>query len=795
MQHRPVLHTTLLKLASVLFLLMLSQVGLLYGQTTTWNGSASSDWFNPSNWSDGVPGPATTAQINSIPAANSQPLLSSSTTIGGLSMGSNNQSLTLGPDITLTIAGNLTTGNSAMLSGTDVTLHVGGNMTLGNDVNIATSANPGSLSVGGNLSVANGKTFNADFESITIDGTLTLNGQINLFSADLETETITINNNGVLNIQNGSVTVNNTSSNSGNILVGDGVFTILGNFTHTASGYLEVQTGTVNVGHPGPPAVSGNFVQDGGSEFILNQGSFNVFGNSTFSGGGDFFANEGSILFEGNVAFNGGSDFDAGTSTVTLSGDVTLSTNSNQSATFFNLIVDDGTNVTANINVTVQNNMTVDPTGNYNHVNQTTLNVFGQVIGEPEINVNRPYVVALEVVSSTRLRIFFNTEFDGNPISLIPGTGTNAAERLTNYEVVENGAEPATAILVSPNIVEIEFNSATFTIQDNTQYTLWIKNLRIQENNTTSGQISANHFKFFGGTSFTVPQPLSLDYYPGGLDNTNLQLWFDVADAATRFSNPSGTALATNGQRIARLNDKSPAGRHSIQSTTNLRPELDLTGAFGGQPSLIFNNAEFLPFDGSFLAGTEYTLGFFVDRASTSSRNIYLGGTGTGQNSNLHLFWSTTNQLEFHQWDNNFGFPVPAFTGSLEGEIHTFDLNTSLSNNARSMWRNGALLGSGGSNATLVSYNGAALGAYQNNEFFSGRIGEVYMFNRRLNNTERIILENYTAAKWGTLLATASRYFTAPPGYGHQLVGIGRTSSTDLVGQTAFTSGGLGLQA
>ena len=231
----------------------------------------------------------------------------------------------------------------------------------------------------------------------------------------------------------------------------------------------------------------------------------------------------------------GGSDFDAGSSTVTLSGDVNLSSNSNQDVTFHNLVIDDATTVTADIDVTVANNMTVDPTGDYNHVNETTLNVIGTVTGEPEIDVNRPYVVSIEVVTANRLRIFFNTEFDGNPISLIPGTGTNAAERAANYQVLGSGETPATASLINANTVEIEFNPAVFTIQNNTQYTLWIQNLRIQENNTTSGQISTNHYKFFGGASFTVPQPLVLDYYPGGLDNTNLQIWFDAADPETRF--------------------------------------------------------------------------------------------------------------------------------------------------------------------------------------------------------------------------------------------------------------------
>ena len=768
----------------------------LMAQSTTWNGNADTNWFNPANWSNGVPGPSTAVNINFINNNRDEPVLNASTTIGSLSMSSNNQTLTIGAGVTLTVNGNLNTGNSANIVGTDFSLDVGGNMDLGNDLNVTDGGSPGTLTVDGNLSVANNKTFDARFATVTIGGTLSLNGQINLHTADLTAATININNNGTLNVQSGSATLTNASVNDGDILVDDGTFTILGNFTHTSSALLEIQTGTVNVGSPGPPVVGGNFIQTGGSEFFLNQGSFNVYGSSTFTGGGDFSAGDGQILFQGDVALNGGSDFDAGSSTVTLSGDVNLSSNSNQDVTFHNLVIDDATTVTADIDVTVANNMTVDPTGDYNHVNETTLNVIGTVTGEPEIDVNRPYVVSIEVVTANRLRIFFNTEFEGNPISLIPGTGTNAAERAANYQVLGSGETPATASLINANTVEIEFNPAVFTIQDNTQYTLWIQNLRIQENNTTNGQISTNHYKFFGGASFTVPQPLVLDYYPGGLDNTNLQIWFDAADPQTRFSNPSGTAQATNGQTIARLNDKSPAGRHAIQPTSALRPELSLTGAFGARPSLIFNNAEFLPFDGTWLAGTEYTLGFFVDRSTDSGgRNIYFGGTGGGENTNLHLFWANSTTLEFHHWNNNFDVTVPAYTPDLAGEIHTFNLNTSLGSNARSAWRNGALLGTGGTNATLISMEGASLGAYQNAEFFRGRFGETYMYDRLLNTTERLILENYAAAKWGTTLAPASDYYNGSNPFTHQLAGIGRTTSTDHVLSTAFTSGGLGLQS
>lgn len=239
-----------------LSVLVLSAVLPAAAQTTQWNGSQSSDWFDPANWSNGVPDAGTEARIAWF--GGSSPVLTSGTTIRRLNMGSNNQTLTIVQGAELNIL---------------------------QDVAIGTS--------------------------------------------------------GTLNVGNGSVVVNGASTVGGGITVDDGDISFLANLTMNGSAVFTVQTGTVNIGDPGPPVVSANFTQSGGSTFNLNQGTLNIYGVSEFTGGGTFNAGSGEINLSGDIKFNGGSDFNSDESTVNISGEVTISTNSGQSANFYNLNISD----------------------------------------------------------------------------------------------------------------------------------------------------------------------------------------------------------------------------------------------------------------------------------------------------------------------------------------------------------------------------------------------------------------------------------------------------------------------
>jgi hypothetical protein len=575
-------------------------------------------------------------------------------------------------------------------------------------------------------------------------------------------------------------------------------------------------TATLEVTCKGTIIIEGNGTFQQNGNMNLGDGSLQVDGDATFQNSGTLNAGEADITFSGNVTLaNSGGTINAGESTITFEGDTfdnsgTFNaeestfifagdgnqeiTGSNTDIEFFNLVVDDGAQVTANQNVTVLNNMEVEDGAEYNHDNETTLNVVGDVIGDPQIDSDKPYVVSIQIIADDRIRLFFN-------IPVLSGTTGNGASNDANY-ALENppSGYSLSAVQISDTVVEITFTNFQIVLPN--EYFIIVNNLRSADNNTISGQISTDHRKRFGGSSASIPQPLQLRYYPGGLASTDLSLWFDADDVQYLFSDTQFTTAISNLSTVAHWTDKSPAGNDAIQSVSSLRPLFESGSAFGGRPAVRFNDSEFMPFNGGFVAGSDFTITAVVQRTAGTNFNVYLGGVDTGQNRNLHLFWNTSTTLNFHKYSNDLSATVPAFSASDTGELHLFRFESALANNNRVMRRNGEQLNSGGNNATMTSWNGAALGRYIDtgsatiNERFTGYIGEIIAYSKAMNTAERIILENYAATKWDRPLDAAERRFSTTPGaHRRQLAGIGRHATTLRVDETVYTSGGMGMRS
>lgn len=464
----------------------------------------------------------------------------------------------------MVLTGNLTLNNNGTLTcnSIDITGVVnisGGILNCGSFDLVSTGnftmSNSGTLNVQqiqmditGSATLSSPSTFTAANGSIKIGTSFTsnsTNAQVNLDNVDFEVGTnMTIGAHfimtnggsvyipGSLSVTNsynfslGTATLNvlSASTISGNLNVQAGTANFLQNITLSNSGQMNVTTGTVNIGAPGPPVVGANFTLNGSAVFNLNEGTLNIYGTSTFTASGVFNANSGNINFNGNITFAGDTNFDAGTSTVTMTGDVFIQTqnnNNNGNVVFYNLVIEDNAQVTANANIFVNNNMIVDEDGFYENINQTTLNVVGIVIGEPQIDATRPYLIAIEILSPTSISLRFN-------IALLAGTGANGASNTGNYDVENQNETVVSAVQTDTNIVVLTFSN--FTIQESTDYFLIVNNLRSANNNTQTGQINANHRKRFG-----IPVPPT--FYSRQNGNWNV---------ASSWSNDSHTGVASN---------------------------------------------------------------------------------------------------------------------------------------------------------------------------------------------------------------------------------------------------------
>lgn len=608
---------------------------MLYPDTSiacNWNGSQNSNWGTSQNWSNcggGIPGPNANVTVYpwNLSGIGAFPVLTSSITLNSIAIqGSgvnspaifnigNNGSLTVN---TVSVSGNggllnlqngstlivnstLTTGWQGAFAATGATMTVNSNVTL-HSFNISNST----INITGNLTTdtAGGGTISNSELNVSQNlhfghhATITNGGEINVGGQFTITNTRNINLGTATLSINGSPTLGANGLN-GNLNVQDGTVNFLGNTTIGQSGNVTVNTGVINVGSLSPP-VNANFTLNGNSTFDLGQGTLNIYGQSAFTASGAFNAGSGTIKLTGHITFAGNSTFDAGTSTTIIDGDVVISTqnNNNQNnVVFYNLEVAEGGNTTSTANILVVNNMTVDPEAVYENVNNTTLNVIGNVSGVPpnDQEVSRPYIIDLIILNDNSIKAVFNMTLD--PVT---------AQNTSNYKIRLGIAANATlyddigSAVVSGS--EVTLTLATKTIIENNEYYLHAVNVKGPDANGQS--VNSPHVKRFINSG---PPPCDNTFYSNAIGN-----WSDVTswtcnshggNPQSRWPNQSGDNVVIGNNHIITITNTvtlSDLGSIIVNSTGTL------TVGSGG---ILHTGSIVLQGAGSFILDSGGTLG------------------------------------------------------------------------------------------------------------------------------------------------------------------------------------------
>lgn len=352
-----------LRVSTIISLFLVLTASLSYGASISWTGTSSSSWSDPANWSGGVvPGPGDDVTIPWLPGSASQPVIDVDASIASLSMASNPNTLTVASGINVTISGNATVGNSATFDANGGNVTVGGQLSInGNLTMSAGSVTTNSISING------GSSIDVNDGHLTIDSPSTINGDINLGSGTIDFLGDLIFK-GTFNVIDGTVNVGTSSagatfdlSGSAQFNLNDGTLNVYGPSTLTGSGALDVTGGSINFYDNSTFSGSGK----------LNAGSGDIYfaQDVTLSGSGTINAESSTIIMDGNTwDMSGGSNFNPGTSTVVFSGGTQLITGSGgvKDITFYNLTVNNGAQVTSDIDVIVTNSMNVVPPATFN---------------------------------------------------------------------------------------------------------------------------------------------------------------------------------------------------------------------------------------------------------------------------------------------------------------------------------------------------------------------------------------------------------------------------------------------
>ncbi len=211
-----------------------------------------------------------------------------------------------------------------------------------------------------------------------------------------------------------------------------------------------------------------------------------------------------------------------------------------------------------------------------------------------------------------------------------------------------------------------------------------------------------------------------------GIDGSSLSIWYD--------------------------NNKQTVFKNNASQSTSTKQPLFVENAFSnGIPGVRFDGSnDTMPFDGSVLVGTSYSI-FIVEqkRASLNQQYMLAGSSSTIDTMLYFGYYSSDNLISFV----HYGYGVNSYysNSSLaynnpKPRIHTGILNAY---NSRSIWLNGvsqSLIGTIPTNP-LVAWTGANIGLRFTS--YNGDIGEIIMFNRVLTTEERQAVESYLGKKFG----------------------------------------------
>jgi hypothetical protein len=268
---------------------------------------------------------------------------------------------------------------------------------------------------------------------------------------------------------------------------------------------------------------------------------------------------------------------------------------------------------------------------------------------------------------------------------------------------------------------------------------------------------------------------------PGGVGTTqaasNLMGWFDGYDLNADGNTANNPA---NGTAVSIWNDKSFQSNNLTQATGSLQPTYSTTTNNGVlfQFSTTANNSSVLNFTTSnnFANGSA----FFVLNATDY---------GVAQDDQI-LFDDNFTSLRYNAYDrqNKIGFTVYGvsdYTSSkapIYGSTTLVDFHKSTASNNVTIYENNTTNSFNVATTTL----GIPMGQIGKNSTIEGAnylMNEAIVFNTMLNNTERILVENYLASKYGSSFAITTDLYTMDGAAGGNqnldVAGIGQNAAGD----------------
>lgn len=258
---------------------------------------------------------------------------------------------------------------------------------------------------------------------------------------------------------------------------------------------------------------------------------------------------------------------------------------------------------------------------------------------------------------------------------------------------------------------------------------------------------------------------------PGGVGSSStMAFWLDANQLAL-----------SNGSAVETWDDESGNNNPFTQSTATRRP-IFTSNAINGNPAVRFDGTDdYLISDAISELDNDNSISWFIvnkyNSLAGSSMDIFNSkySDNTRRMGNYYVPSSPRNGVFLRDVSGTDGYITSTNTST---HIYSQIWDAALSSGSFLCFIDGASQLSAANQSTIGTHNFSTIGCRSNNfvAFLNGDIPEIFGYTIALNTAQRIIVENYLAAKYGLAISNDKYAFQAA--YGFDVAGIGRESST-----------------
>jgi prepilin-type N-terminal cleavage/methylation domain-containing protein len=235
----------------------------------------------------------------------------------------------------------------------------------------------------------------------------------------------------------------------------------------------------------------------------------------------------------------------------------------------------------------------------------------------------------------------------------------------------------------------------------------------------------------------------------------DLEIWYEASsEKSFDEEDQEDESAVTNWYDI---NPQSTSKINAAAPNADAEP-LYVADCINSIPCLRFDGTDdTMPFDGSFIAGSNYTIFIVERRRGGVDISLMLGGSGTTQNTNLNIGYRSSTAITQDHLSNGYDVTVTAFAANIFiPRVHAFSFNRNATTDIESKTHilNGAnsieVARATNDTTALLSWAGSNIGRYvPANSYYNGDIAEIIMFSRHLKIAEKNEIITYLGKKYG----------------------------------------------